>query len=411
MTSATRRVSLVVCGFALALGLVAGCRKKAAETRFKLDNGLRVELAPMTEGDQVALVVLFDVGADHDPPGRSGMAHLVERLFATAGREGKPDRTVQTRTGADFTFYGLSVAPPRLDDEIDDTVMRLSTLAPTEADLARERPRLLEQVAQMQERDAMMAATTKASEAVRPSAGNGVRGGIASEIQAMTLPEIEAFRRAHYGAATARLVIAGRFDLDEVSKRVRAAFSSVPAGKPPQARPPAGSRVTGTQVMGDLPSAVVLAVPVPEPKDPSYAAFVVLATRVSTHMSPGQTWKANFAPFARPDTLLITSIIPPNQPPEPFAEKMRADVSALVKAPLAADDADHAVMKFGGVLGLRPAATALETAFSLGRRRQLGIDAAALDHALHAVTAAQLAAAGQLFDTKSSVAVLAGGKS
>src|SRR6188472_4131929 len=53
MTSATRRVSLVVCGFALALGLVAGCKKKTAETQFELANGLRVELAPMTEGDQM----------------------------------------------------------------------------------------------------------------------------------------------------------------------------------------------------------------------------------------------------------------------------------------------------------------------------------------------------------------------
>lgn len=99
--------------------------------------------------------------------------------------------------------------------------------------------------------------------------------------------------------------------------------------------------------MGDLPIAVALAVPVPEPKDPSYAAFVVLATGVS-----------RTSPRAR-----------------------------------------------------RGRRTALATAFSLGRRRQLGIDAAALDHALHTVTAEQLAPAAQRFDGTSSAAVLAGGKS
>ena len=311
MRLAIRRVSVVLCMFAL----FAGCRKKAPETAFKLDNGLRVELAPSADADQVALVLLYDVGADHDPAGRSGMAHLVERLFATMGREGKPDWTVQTRTGADYTYYGMSVPPERLNDEIDDTVLRMSTLAPTEADLTRERQRVLDQVATMQEKDPLMAATNKASESLRPSAGGGLRGGVAAEIQAMTFAEVDAFRRAYYGAATARLVIAGRFDLAEVSKRVRAAFSTVPAGKVPQPRPPAGSRVTGTLVMGDLPTAVALAVPVPDPKDPVYPAFVVQATRLATNVV-GHLWKANFAPLARPDTLLVTSTIPKDQPPK-----------------------------------------------------------------------------------------------
>ena len=400
-----RRLSLVLCVFAL----VAGCRKKGPETEFKLDDGLRVELAPSPDGDEVALVVVFDVGADHDPAGRSGMAHLIERLFATMGREGKPNRTVQTRTGPDFTDYGLAVPTARLNDELDDTALRMSTLAPTEGDLARERQRLLEQVATMQEKDPLMAAMNKASESLRPSAGGGIRGGVAAEIQAMTFAEIEAFRRAHYGAATARLVIAGRFDLAEISKRVRSAFSAVPAGKSPQARPPAGSRVTGTLVMGDLPSAVALAVPVPDPKDPVYPAFVVLATRLA--MTGGYTWKANFAPLARPDILLVTSPVPRDQPPEVFAEKMRADVMGIVKAPLAPDEPARAVNKFGGVLGLRPAATPLETAFALGRRAQLGFDAKSMQHGIETVTQDQIAAAAKSFDAKSSAAVIAGGKS
>jgi len=390
--------------------LVAGCRKKAPETAFKLDNGLRVELAPSADADQVALVLLYDVGADHDPAGRSGMAHLVERLFATMGREGKPDRTVQTRTGADYTYYGLSVPPERLNDEIDDTVLRMSTLAPTDADLTRERQRVLDQIATMQEKDPLMAATNKASESLRPSAGGGLRGGVAAEIQAMTFAEVDAFRRTYYGAATARLVIAGRFDLAEVSKRVRAAFSTVPAGKVPQPRPPAGARVTGTLVMGDLPSAVALAVPVPDPKDPVYPAFVVLATRLATNVV-GHPWKANFAPLARPDTLLVTSTIPKDQPAEAFAEKLRGDVMGIVKAPLGPDEPALALTKFGGVLGLRPAATPLETAFALGRRTQLGFEPKSLQHAIETVTQEQMATAAKLFDAKSSAAVIAGGKS
>ena len=34
----------------------------------------------------MALLVLYKVGGDHDPPGRSGLAHLVEHLYVTAIR-------------------------------------------------------------------------------------------------------------------------------------------------------------------------------------------------------------------------------------------------------------------------------------------------------------------------------------
>jgi len=387
--------------------LAAGCKK--GETQFRLDNGLRVQLVP-SSGDKAALAILFDVGADHDPPDRSGMAQLVNRLFATMDREGKPNRTVQTRTGGSYTFYGLAVPRERLMDEIDDAAARLSTLAPTEADLTREKPRLLEQIASMQEGDPNLAAINRASEALRPSPGGGKRGGIAAEVQPITLAEVDAFRRAHYGASTARLVVAGHFDAAEVTKKIRAAFANVPAATPPRARPDAGSRVTGTLVMGDMPSAFALAVPVPDPKDSLYAAFVVLAARVNGDGNHARAWTGNFAPLARPDTLLVTAAIPKDQQPEAFAEKIRSEVSALVKAPLGADEATKALAMFGNLLGLAPTGEPLETAFAAGRRTQIGFDPKALEQAATKVTAEQVTEGAKLFDKANSAAVVAGGK-
>ena len=94
-----------------------------------------------------------------------------------------------------------------------------------------------------------------------------------------------------------------------------------------------------------------------------------------------------------------------------FAEKLRGEVMGIVKAPLGPDEPALALTKFGGVLGLRPAATPLETAFALGRRAQLGFDAKSLQHAIETVTQEQMATAAKLFDAKSSAAVIAGGKS
>jgi zinc protease len=412
-----RRFVLARSAFAMvavsALTLAVGCRKSALTTAaFRLDNGLRVELVATPTGDKTALVVLFDVGADHDPKGRSGMAHLVEHLLSTSGRNDPPPRT---RTGADYTSYAVEVPPGRLPEEIDDAAQRLAGLTLTEVDLARERPRVLAEIAALQERDAVAAAMTGAAEALHPSRDGGRRGGVAAEIEATTLAEIDAFRRAHYGAPTARLVVAGRFDVEEISKRIRASFAKLPAAKPPQPRPPAGSRVTGTLVMSEAPTAVALAVSIPAPKEPTYPAFLVLAARVARASDPSRSWKADFAPLARPDVLFVSSALAAGQPGEATAARIRDEVSALVTPALAAGEPERA-LAFLAELGVTPpsvevcARDPLQAAFATGRRAQLGIDAAAVASAARAVTQDQLTTAARLFDAKSTAAVLAGAK-
>jgi hypothetical protein len=227
-------------------------------------------------------------------------------------------------------------------------------------------------------------------------------------METVTLAEVEAFRTAHYGGATARLVVAGPFDAQDVEKRIRAAFGDAPAAKAPEARPPGASRVTGTLVMGDAPSAVALAVPVPAPNDPLYAPFLVLAARIGP--------KGDFAPLVRPDLLFVTGPLPNPQQAEADAARMRAEVSATVGAPLGADEAARALATYGGALGAQPlgadaiAAAPFEAALAAGRRAQLAVDGKALAAAAGAVTQEQLAAAAKLFDAKSSAAVIAGGK-
>jgi zinc protease len=417
MSLARRWVSIVLCAFALC---GVGCRKRAPRAAsLRLDNGLRVELLATSGGDKAALALLFDVGADHDPPGRSGMAHLIEHLFSTSGVARKPARTadLHTATGADYTLYGIEVPAARIMDEVEDVAARLTHLTPTETDLARERKRLLGEIATTQERDPLSAAMTRAAECVRATRGGGLRGGVAAEVEKMTLPEVEAFRRAHYGGATARLIVVGPLDVDEATKRIKAAFAGLPAGTPPEARPPAASKVTGTLVMGEAPTAVAIAVPVPAPHEPDYAAFLALASRVTASGNPARTWKADFAPLARPDVLFVTSAIPAGQQGEAVAGRMRTDLNAIVTTPAAANEPDRVLAAFGAPLGMTPAseeacaADPFATAFAVGRRAQLSIDGTFLLHASRAVGPEQLAAAAKMFDGNHSAAVITGAKS
>ena len=183
--TATRQVSIALC--LLAMLSAAACQKKPVA--FTLDNGLRVDLLPASHGDRAALVVLFDVGADHDPPGRSGMAHVVEHLLSSSTST-RPARTlaptVAARAGDDHTMYASEVVGGRITEEIDDVALRLAAQPVTDAELTRARKQVLDEIA------------------------NGLRDGAAAEIAAMTPAEVDDFR-AHYGAATARLIVTRSF--------------------------------------------------------------------------------------------------------------------------------------------------------------------------------------------------------
>src|SRR5262249_39617179 len=70
---AAMRFSLTVAlACAAVMPIFAGDGKIAppAVERFRLDNGLRVRLRPVEGARLTALVLLYDVGADHDPAGR-----------------------------------------------------------------------------------------------------------------------------------------------------------------------------------------------------------------------------------------------------------------------------------------------------------------------------------------------------
>src|SRR5262249_18155287 len=157
-----------------------------------------------------------------------------------------------------YSLYAVEVPSDGLMDELDDAALRMSSLMLVDADLERERARLLAELATAQEHDPISVARLRAAESVRPPPGNGLRGGVPGEIEALTLDETDGFRKAHYGGATARLVVVGHFDVADATKRNQASFAKAPSGKAAAPRAPSGASVKGTLVMGSVPSAVAL---------------------------------------------------------------------------------------------------------------------------------------------------------
>jgi len=384
-----------------------------AELPFQLPNGLSVDLVSGPCGDSAALVVLLNGGIDHDPPGRSGMAQLAGRVLATSAATGRAERVVEV--GNDYTLYSVVVAGDRLLDELDEVAAWMSKAAPTEADLGRERARLLEDVGKLSGNDAARTARSLAEEAVQPTRGNGKRLGITSEVEAITLAELQAYWQAQLKPGNARISVAGRFDVAKVRARIEAAFTPLPAGTPPVSREDAGTTVKGTMVMGEAPSAVAVAVPAPPASDALYAPFLVLAARLMDKPPEARTWEASYDPVKRPGLLFITGPVGKAEQAEPAAARMRAEVGTLLARPPAPDDTAGARERFGLFLEPKlvdPALCAKDArafAVARARRAQRGLDVAPLGQALDATTKEQLDEAAKLFEPKRTAAVIAGG--
>src|SRR5690242_3880328 len=54
---------------------------KYAEKRAVLDNGLRLIVLPDRNTPMVHVAVRYEVGSREDPPGKAGLAHLVEHMM------------------------------------------------------------------------------------------------------------------------------------------------------------------------------------------------------------------------------------------------------------------------------------------------------------------------------------------
>lgn len=386
-----------------------------AARSFKLENGLQVDLVDGPCGDSAALVVLVGAGVDHDPAGRSGMAQLAGRVLATSAAAGRAERRVET--GSDYTLYSVVVPGDRLLDELDDVAAWMSKATPTEADLGREQPKLLEELGKLAGVDAAATALSLAEEAVSPARGNGKRRGIAAEVKAITLAELSGFWEAHYKPGNARIAVAGRYDVEKVRARLEGAMKPLPAGTPPVLRDPGDATVKGTLVMGDAPAAVAIAVPAPAMSDPLYAPFLVLAARLMEKGAAGRTWEARYDPIGRPELLFITGPVGQAEQPEPAAGRMRAEAAEILGRPVAAEDVARAQETFGLLVEPELSSPKLcakdARAFAIARvrRAQMALDAAPIARALDAgdVTKEQLEEAAKLFGVKRTAAVIAGG--
>ncbi len=208
------RFAFTVMGQQRILAQLAGARAPAsppaaAGAQFTLDNGLRVKIRPIQGATDVALLVLYDIGGDHDPQGRSGLAHLVEHLYVTAAAGDLPARTADAffqryragcnaQTGDRYTVVATVFPKGEFEKELTEAAARMSDLRVMSLDLDREKPRLLVEVANMFGRLPALGVVNVARELIRPTPRGGRKGGLPEHFQTITLDEVRARWKQYY---------------------------------------------------------------------------------------------------------------------------------------------------------------------------------------------------------------------
>jgi zinc protease len=416
-------------------GASASASTPAAPGRFRLENGLTVMVRPIPGSGEVALLVLYKIGGDHDPEGRSGLAHLVEHVYITAAAGSEPPRTADgffrrhpsgcnAQTGDRYTVFATVFPKAELEKELAEASARMGDLRPAPADLDRERPRLLDEISNMFGRIPALGALNNARELIRPSPRGGRKGGLPDHVRAIALDDIRSHWKRYYKPTNAILVLAGAVDEAAARRAVMAHFAGIPTGESaPAPGEPGASKAPNVRELAvkalrpRAEPAACLAYAAPEPGSASYAAYLVLLTRLflaSGHAGGGAGRATIYSPLLDdPAVLGVGSAAGPGEAASRTVARLETLVADAVAPPLRGDEAASARQMFGFLLGtgelpdLALARNPYGVAFSLARREQLGLDPVELNRKLDALTEPELRrAAAEIFAPDRHAAVI-----
>ena len=389
--------------------------------RFVLENGLTVILRPIKGTESIALVVLYAIGSDHDPAGKSGLAHLLEHVYATAAAGPNPrvanstaeprveKRNANAQTGDRYTVISAVLSKNDQEAELKDAAARMGDLRLNANDLARERPRLLTEVDNMFGDIPMLAALNHARELVRPTYGGGRRGGLPAHVNGFTVEELQAYWSRSYKPRNAIVALSGAIDPTVTRERVTAHFGKLPPGEKvpaPRERGPAKLPVaiTNLKVRSRLPGATstaCLTYAAPQPGSDLYAPFLVLVSRLWAGGSKlggnGPTGSpVFFTPLDDGAVVAVSTAAKPGENAAGAFKRIESFVAETIEPKLGLFERMTAREPFSFLLGLveLPYNVLVNNpygvAFSLGRRDQLDMSSTELKRAWNAITDDQL---------------------
>jgi zinc protease len=247
-TNPLRRLALGILVPFLLAGQARAQAAPPAPERFRLANGLEVDLIPDRATQVVAVEVWYEAGSRHDPAGRAGLAQLFERLmFAGSphvpiGGHARIVEDVGGKTVAsvdeELSRFGEVLPSSRLGLGLWLEAERMRGIAIDDSVIASVIGVRLSELAGQTGAESYRDALLRGMAAVYDSAAcTSVYGrplsAVITGLSALTGPEVRDFFLARYTPGNARLVVAGDFEPRATRALVESYFGGIPSGPRP----------------------------------------------------------------------------------------------------------------------------------------------------------------------------------
>ena len=384
---------------------------------YKLDNGLTIILRPVPTANQVALVVLFNLGDDHDPVGKSGRAHLLAHLYCTAAAGDTPARDAtqlqkryvagwNAQSGHDYTAFAGVVESEQFAAELKDAAARMHDLRIAEADLNREVPRMLVKLIGMYDGVPSLAGLNLVRMQLQSRPQGGRFGGVPEHIETITRDELQRFWKDYYKPNNAVLAIAGGFDVTEARKLIHQNFGQIPPGKLPPTKPPKSEpktrmirRVAVKPAISDATGTAAIGYTAPPLGSKEYAPFLIAVSRLWTntqsYFQPGKTPPVYYTPLDDGTMIGLQTDLRADTDTKSILDQLDQRLHAALRSKLTPEDKQRTLnsMVLLGTVDMGDAMwmqNLYGLAFSVGRRYQLELDGNELRAAIQSVTDADM---------------------
>ncbi len=241
-----------VWAFAIALFLGFGAAFAAAQSvkipnldlrESKLDNGLRVILAPDHSAPVYAIDVTYNVGSRNEHPGHTGFAHLFEHMmFQGSQNVGKGEHFILVfnngggmngTTNPDRTTYFEELPKNQLDLALFLEADRMRSLNINQANLDNQRNAVQEERRQGIDNQPYGRASLDLDNLAYDNfAYKHSTIGSMSDLDAATVKDVADFFRTYYAPNNAVLTLVGDFDPAEALAKIKKYFAAIPEQAP-----------------------------------------------------------------------------------------------------------------------------------------------------------------------------------
>lgn len=237
---------------------------------FRLDNGLKVLVREDHRAPVVTVMVWYGIGSADEPPGRTGLSHVLEHMMFKGTRHMGPgdfSRTVSRFGGSnnaftshDYTAYYQQHEASRLPLALELEAERMRHLKIDPEEFERERNVVLEERRQRVEDSPNARAHEKFAAITRPGEGYASPViGWERDLNQLTPDMARDWYQRYYHPGNARLVIVGDVDPKQTRTLVQRYFGDIPArsdvgGLPRAPRPMPGERRLNLELPVQVPS-------------------------------------------------------------------------------------------------------------------------------------------------------------